>query len=121
MKVLFLFLLITWSLLLIGSCVEKDPGFKATVKAEETVYSYESADNGAGPMWCHGNTCIVRFGENVFASGLETLEGVKPLHNTRWTLYQRKSNGWSLLSKDDTNRTREPSPLGLFQDGRLSR
>ena len=119
MKVLFLFLLITWSLLFIGSCVEKDPGFKAIVKAEETVYSYESADNGAGPMWCHGNTCIVRFGENVFASGLETLKGVKPLHNTRWTLYQRNSNGWSLLLKDEKDRTREPSPLGLFQDGRL--
>ena len=35
------------------------------VEAEETVYRYTPADNGAGPMWCSGSTCLVRIGEDV--------------------------------------------------------
>ena len=33
------------------------------VEAEETVYSGRYSNNGAGPMWCYGNTCIVWLGE----------------------------------------------------------
>ena len=40
------------------------------VEVEEDVYRYEPANNGAGPMWCGGSTCLVRIGETVFASGL---------------------------------------------------
>ena len=98
---------------------QTNPGFKVIVECEETVYTYESANNDANPMWCHGNTSIVRYGDTVFAAGLETLKDVKPLHNTRWTLYKRDNNGWSLLLKDEKDRTREPSPLGLFSDGKL--
>lgn len=39
------------------------------VEVEEQVYRFEPADNGAGPMWCHGSTCLGRVGELVFASG----------------------------------------------------
>jgi hypothetical protein len=94
-------------------------GFEAVVEVEETVYRYEPADNGANPMWCHGNTCIIRFEDNVFASGLETIENAKPLNNTRWTLFRRDSNGWELLLRDLRDRTREPCPMGLYSDGRL--
>jgi hypothetical protein len=95
------------------------PTLLPVVEAEEDVYSYTNADNGAGPLWCHGSTCLVRIGDDVFASGLETLSNLKPLNNCRWTLYQRESNGWQLQQVDPTGRTREPSPMVGFPDGRL--
>ena len=95
------------------------PALLPVVEAEEDVYSYTNADNGAGPLWCHGSTCLVRIGDDVFASGLETLSNVKPLNNCRWTLYRRGKNDWQLEQVDPTGRTREPSPMVGFPDGRL--
>jgi hypothetical protein len=92
---------------------------RPVVETEEDVYSYTNADNGAGPLWCHGSTCMVRIGNEVFASGIDTLPGVKPLNNCRWTLYQRGQEGWRCLRADENGRTREPSPLVGFPDGRL--
>jgi hypothetical protein len=89
------------------------------VELEENVYSYEPANNGAGPMWCSGSTCLVRIGTNVFASGLETLKDRKPLNNCRWTLFKRETDGWRLQLADPTARTREPSPLTGFENGKL--
>ena len=57
-----------------------EPPAKLTVEIEEDVYSFEPADNGAGPMWCRGSTCLVRVGDDVFASGLETIRDAKPLN-----------------------------------------
>ena len=93
--------------------------FPPLVEVEEDVYQYESADNGAGPMWCHGSTCLVRIGDEVFASGLETLKGIKPLNNCRWMLFRRGKEGWEKLQVDSQGRTREPCPLAGFPDGRL--
>lgn len=95
------------------------PRFQARLEVEEEVYRYEPANNGASPMWCRGSTCIVRHGTEVIASGIETLPGVKPLHNVRWLLFQRGAKGWALQQKDEHGRTREPCPLGIFPDGRL--
>ena len=81
------------------------------VEVEEDVYSLEPANNGAGPMWCSGPTCLVRIGDEVFASGLETLKDAKPLNNCRWTLFKRGSEGWQLQQIDPNGRTREPCPL----------
>lgn len=89
------------------------------VELEEEVYTYEPANNGAGPMWCSGSTCLVRIGTNVFASGLETLKDRKPLNNCRWTLFKRGNDGWSSPQVDPQDRTREPCPLVGFADGRL--
>lgn len=88
---------------------------KPTVEVEETVYTYEPANNGAGPTWCHGNTCIVRLGDRLFASGLETIPDATPLNNCLPTLYQRTDQGWDLIYKGE-GRTREPSPLAMFRD-----
>ena len=55
---------------------------KPVVEAEEDVYTYTAANNGAGPMWCAGSTCLVRIGESVFASGLETIPDAPPLNNS---------------------------------------
>jgi len=92
---------------------------RPVVEIEEDIYRYESADNGAGPLWCHGSTCLVRIGDEVFASGLETLDYAKPLNNCRWMLFQRADDSWNKVFVDESNRTREPSPLAGFPDGRL--
>ncbi len=92
---------------------------RVRVEIEEEVYRYEPADNGAGPMWCSGSTCLVRSGQSVFASGLETLKEYQPLNNCRWLLYGRGDGGWQLLCADPQGRTREPCPLVVFDDGRL--
>lgn len=89
------------------------------VEIEEQVYRYEPANNGAGPMWCHGSTCLVRIGNDIFASGLETLADAKPLNNCRWMLFHRSEDGWEKVCADESGRTREPSPLAGFPDGRL--
>jgi hypothetical protein len=89
------------------------------VEVEEEVYTYSPAENGAGPMWCFGSTCLVRIGDHCFASGLETLEGQPPLNNCRWLLFQRTNDGWQLQQRDTQHRTREPCPLAGFPDGRL--
>ena len=92
---------------------------RPVVEIEENVYRYEPANNGAGPLWCSGSTCLVRIGPDVFASGIETLKDFKPLNNCRWTLYRRGPNGWELQQADKTGRTREPCPMVGFADGRL--
>ncbi len=88
------------------------------VEIEEDVYSYKGANNGAGPMWCHGGTSIVRVGERVFASGLETLRDAKPLNNCVPLLFWRGKDGWVRSYRGD-GRTREPSPVAAFPDGRV--
>lgn len=90
----------------------------ARVEIEEEIYSFRPAENGSGPMWCRGSTCICRVGEDVFASGLETLPDAKPLHNCVPLLFHRSSQGWQRLFRHE-RRTREPSPLCCYPDGRL--
>lgn len=89
------------------------------VEAEYRVYDMRDADNGAGPMWCCGSTCLVRHGKDVFASGLELIPNQKPLNNVRWTLFKLGDKESRLLQADPTGRQREPCPLGIFSDGRL--
>lgn len=106
-----------WTCAMMGGCVAAS--ITPIVEVEEDVYSYEPADNGAGPMWCHGSTCLVRVGDQVFASGLETLPQAKPLNNCRWLLFHRGTKGWERVAVDAQGRTREPCPLVAFQEGRL--
>lgn len=89
------------------------------VEYEGDVYSYQPADNGAGPLWCAGSTCLVQVGGRAFASGLETVPGARPLHNCRWMLFALGQEGWARLLVDPVGRTREPAPLVAFHDGRF--
>ena len=88
------------------------------VEAEEDIYTFEPADNGAGPLWCHGSTIVARRNEDTYVAVLETLPDQAPLHNCRWLLYQRRADGWRLVHRD-TGRTREPSPIALLGNGDL--
>ncbi len=109
-----------WTMLALAASSASAQGPPAPlVEAEEPIYEYTPANNGAGPLWCYGATCIVRRGNDVFASGQETLKDIPPLNNTRWTLYRRADKGWELVQADDKGRQREPCPLGVFADGRL--
>jgi len=94
---------------------------KVVVEVEEVLHSYEDFQNGAGPMWAFGNTCIVRSGTDVWASAMENVPGTsgKSWHAARWALYQRTDAGWTLVRRDEVNRSREPFPLALLGDEKL--
>ena len=94
---------------------------RPTVEVEEEIYSHEDTDNGSGPMWCHGSTTMVRVGRELFVTGFERIPERKPLNNARWLLFHRSDDGpgWELLHRDAEHRTREPSPMACFPDGRF--
>lgn len=117
-SILLMYFVFPFAFLILTACSDVSTRtVDAVIEAEETVYSYIPADNGAGPMWCHGSTSIVRIGDKVFASGIETVPEWKPLNNCRWMLFERSEKGWQKLVTDNENRTREPSPLAAFHDG----
>lgn len=122
MRILHVFLLLPLGSL--AAAAESKPApplapIQPIVEVEEEVYRYQPANNGSGPMWCSGSTCLARIGDDVFASGLETLAGVKPLNNCRWLLFKRTGKGWELQQADPAGRTREPCPLATFHGGPL--
>lgn len=93
---------------------------RVIVEAEDEVYRYQDPQNGSGPMWCRGSTCLVRSGDRVFASGLEVLPDVKPLNNCRWVLWTKNDSGpWEQVACDTEGRTREPCPLVVLARGRV--
>ncbi|MEW6750877.1 MAG: hypothetical protein AB1505_07855 [Candidatus Latescibacterota bacterium] len=91
----------------------------AVVEIEEPLYTFAPANNGAGPLWCHGSTVLARQGDEVFFAGLETLPDQVPLNNCRWVLHRRGPRGWEEVHRDATGRTREPSPVALLGNGAL--
>jgi hypothetical protein len=95
-------------------------GSGAEVEVEEVVATCRPPNNGAGPLWCYGAPLIVRQGDLVCVSVMETGEGVPPLSNTRWRLFRRDERGWKLVRRPDGFRHREPCPLVGLGDGRLA-
>lgn len=92
---------------------------RLAVEAEETLYADRFSNNGACPMWCYNNTCVVRVGDELFASGYERLPGAPPMNDCCWALWQRRAGRWQRRLADDTGRTREPAPLACLPGGRL--
>jgi len=97
----------------------RDTGVRCTVEIEEVVTRYAPADNGAGPLWCYGSPLIVRRGDEVFLSAIETGENVPPLLNTRWQLWRRSSGGWKLEQHEQEYRQREPCPIAVSGKGAI--
>lgn len=88
-----------------------------TVLSEDVVTRYAPANNGAGPLWCYGSPLIVRHGEQVFASVIETGAGVEPLCNTRWQLWRKQdAAAWEAVAVEKGFRQREPCPLVLLPE-----
>ena len=76
-------------LTLLSSLYHAQEGDYPSVEVEDIVSQYVSPNNGAGPLWCYGAPLLVRQGDNVYVSVMETGEDVPPLCNTRWQLFQR--------------------------------
>ena len=90
------------------------------VEVEESVTTCNPPGNGAGPFWCYGSPLIVRHGDDVFVSAMETGEDVPLLCNTRWRLFSKHGNeNWELAQISEKFNEREPCPLVGFSDGRL--
>ncbi len=94
-------------------------GLEATVLCEEVVTAYGPANNGAGPLWCYGAPLLVRHGNQVSVSIIETGKGVPPLCNTRWQLWQRGPGSWDVVAEEDEYRQREPCLLVGIETGEL--
>jgi hypothetical protein len=89
------------------------------VVVQEDVYTFVPPNNGSGPLWSFGCTPIVRTGDEVIVSEMETGEGVPLLCNTRWRLLRRTDQGWKPVAEADTYRQREPTSLATTGPGRL--
>lgn len=92
---------------------------EVAVEVEEVICEYQPADNGAGPLWCHGSTVVARHGDQVYVAALETIPDQEPLNNCRWLLFRRLESGWQRVHGDTTGRTREPSPVAVLGSGDL--
>ncbi len=98
---------------------DKIAPFRTVTERENLVYNYENPGNGSYPMWAYGNSSIVRFNNTLVVCGMEKLQGVEGYNNTRWTLFGLQDDNWMLVTSDQSGHTREPSPLGIFKDGRM--
>jgi hypothetical protein len=110
--------LLAVSLSLICSLVAADAP-RVVVLTEETIYEYTNADNGSSPLWAFGATSLVRRGDDVYFCATEFLPEATPLSNVRWALMQRHPDGWQVVQRDEVDRTRENSPIGITRDGRI--
>lgn len=94
-------------------------GYDPTVEVEEVITRVLPGDNGAGPLWCYGSPCIVRDGRHVYVSISETDPALDRLCNTRWTVWKRDENAWSMICYGDHYDEREPCPLAHLPGNRL--
>lgn len=99
------------SILLIPRCLFAD---EAKVLHEDLVTRFTAANNGAGPTWCYGAPLIVRYGNDVFVSIIETGVGVPPLCNTRWRVWKRFENEWKVIATEREFKQREPCPIAIL-------
>ena len=109
------------AILLWGFAIFSPPvhSIEPEVLCEETVSNYRPPNNGAGPLWCYGAPVMVRLGDRVFISMMETGENAKPYCNTRWRLFERTSEGWKIRQSEEKFDQREPCPLAALSDEEL--
>ena len=87
----------------------------------EKVCDTRPWQNGAGPMWSYGNSCVVRVGDRVFFTTNLVEEGREPHNNTSMVLYEKKDGGpWRQVYDDAGLYQREPCQLLYLGDGRLA-
>lgn len=86
-----------------------------TVITEEVVTRFSAADNGAGPLWAYGSTNIIRDGDAVYVSIIETGKDVPPLCNTRWQIWKRGDVGSEAETRKTENRDTETSDQNTLE------
>lgn len=89
--------------------------FSAVVEANEVVYRYEDAQNGAGPLWSFGSSLVASHNEQVFISGLSREDGLAPPNNEVCVIYERTTEGWQERFRLP-GLTREPCPIAIDQE-----
>ncbi len=68
------------------------------VEVEEDITTCLPPNNGAGPFWCYGSPLVVRIGDDVLVSAMETGEDIPPLCNTRWRIFRKhQDENWKLI------------------------
>jgi len=86
---------------------------------QEKIYQFEWFNqNGAGPLWCLGSSCIAAIDKKIFVSAWEQVKHIPPLNCARWILYEKTNSNWKIL-KVDNQFTREPAPVCVLNDGRI--
>lgn len=94
--------------------------FLPIIELEEIITTCEPPGNGAGPFWCYGSPLIVRSGNEVFVSAMETGENIPSLCNTRWRLFRKRNfNNWEMVQASDKFNEREPCPIVCFPDEKI--
>ena len=92
----------------------------AMVEVEEAITTCSPPGNGAGPFWCYGAPLLLRLGDDVFVSAMETGEDVEPLCNTRWRIFRKHGQGkWEMVQTAAEFKEREPCPIIGFQSGKI--
>lgn len=98
----------------VTNAVPQPPALHPTVQVEENVFSMAPSPNGDGPRWRQGNTCLVRDGLTVFASGLVTPTNRPASNGRQWVLYMRGWTGWHRVQSLPIQAVRGPCPLALL-------
>lgn len=78
-------------------------------------------NNGAGPMWTYGNSCLLRVGDRVFFTTNYVQEDRAPQNNTCMVLYEKNGSApWRQVFCDEGRFQREPCQLLYLGDDRLA-
>lgn len=92
----------------------------AHVVADEVLTRFGDTKNGSNPLWAYGSRSIVRQADCVYAVVPEIARDLKPMCNTRWTLWRRPDGGsWEQTCAAPAFNEREPCLLALLPNGEL--
>jgi len=92
----------------------------AHVVADEVITRFGDTKNGSNPLWAYGSRSIIRHANCVYAVVPEISLNLKPLCNTRWTLWRRPDGGsWEQICAAPVFNEREPCLLALLPNGEL--
>jgi len=97
----------------------EDPKPRVEVEESVTPYLTEGRELSHWCLWGYGAPHLVRFGQEVFVSLIDTNSGLEPLCNNRWLLWRRGADGWRIVQQGDKYIEFQPCPLGVLADGRL--
>ena len=94
---------------------------KPRVEVEETVAPYvtEGRELSHWCLWGYGAPHLVRFGQEVFVSLIDTNSGLEPVANNRWLLWRRGADGWRIVQQGEKYIEFQPCPLAVLAGGRL--
>ncbi|MCJ8329694.1 MAG: hypothetical protein HRT89_06320 [Lentisphaeria bacterium] len=90
---------------------------KLELEEENEMYKYTWPSNGSGAFWTTGNSCIVRRGKEVYATGIEHMPKKANPNNVRWVLFKKTDGKMLRIADGGDTSEREPCPIGALKDG----